>query len=318
METRKNLCAMLPVALHTRVRQEQEKAGMTLGEYVEAMITEYYDWKDGKIMTGEMRTLAAQIPAELFDRLDRYLKERGIKKKDFLVDIITRALEAAEAAELVDLTEGVTETPPNDGEEAVRLVIEKKPDLVLLDIMLPKMDGLTVCKKIRHNYNIPIIMLSAKDEEIDKILGLELGADDYITKPFSVRELIARVKANLRKSDNEYNKVVEEAKDNGRVPNEIKVGDLYLDLDKFEVKVRGQVIDLTLREFEVLKYLAQQPGQVVTRETLLEKVWGYEYYGDIRTVDVTVRRIREKIELDTSSPKILITKRSVGYYIAAK
>ena len=206
----------------------------------------------------------------------------------------------------------------NDGEEAVRLVIEKKPDLVLLDIMLPKMDGLTVCKRIRHNYNIPIIMLSAKDEEIDKILGLELGADDYITKPFSVRELIARVKANLRKSDNEYNKVVEEAKDNGRVPNEIKVGDLYLDLDKFEVKVRGQVIDLTLREFEVLKYLAQQPGQVVTRETLLEKVWGYEYYGDIRTVDVTVRRIREKIELDTSSPKILITKRSVGYYIAAK
>ena len=118
METRKNLCAMLPVALHTRVRQEQEKAGMTLGEYVEAMITEYYDWKDGKIMTGEMRTLAAQIPAELFDRLDRYLKARGIKKKDFLVDLITRALEAAEAAELVDLTEGVTETPPNDGEEA--------------------------------------------------------------------------------------------------------------------------------------------------------------------------------------------------------
>ena len=214
--------------------------------------------------------------------------------------------------------EGYNTLEANDGEEAVRLVIEKKPDLVLLDIMLPKMDGLTVCKRIRHNYNIPIIMLSAKDEEIDKILGLELGADDYITKPFSVRELIARVKANLRKSDNEYNKVVEEAKDNGRVPNEIKVGDLYLDLDKFEVKVRGQVIDLTLREFEVLKYLAQQPGQVVTRETLLEKVWGYEYYGDIRTVDVTVRRIREKIELDTSSPKILITKRSVGYYIASK
>ena len=111
METRKNLCAMLPVALHARVRQEQEKAGMTLGEYVEAMITEYYDWKDGKIMTGEMRTLAAQIPAELFDRLDRYLKERGIKKKDFLVDIITRALEAAEADETLAPTESVTETP---------------------------------------------------------------------------------------------------------------------------------------------------------------------------------------------------------------
>ena len=122
METRKSLCAMLPVALHTRVRQEQEKAEMTLGEYVESMITEYYDWKDGKIMTGEMRTLAAQIPAELFDRLDRYLKERGIKKKDFLVDIITRALETAEA---VDSTEAVTETPPNDGEEAA---LHDEPD----------------------------------------------------------------------------------------------------------------------------------------------------------------------------------------------
>jgi len=122
METRKNLCAMLPVTLHTRVRQEQEKAGMTLGEYVEAMITEYYDWKDGKIMTGEMRTLAAQIPAELFDRLDRYLKERGIKKKDFLVDIITRALEEAEAAEV---TETITETPPNDDGEAI---LHDEPD----------------------------------------------------------------------------------------------------------------------------------------------------------------------------------------------
>ena len=122
METRKNLCAMLPVALHTRVRQEQEKAGMTLGEYVEAMITEYYDWKDGKIMTGEMRTLAAQIPAELFDRLDCYLKERGIRKKDFLVDIITRALEEAEAAEV---TETITETPPNDDGEAI---LHDEPD----------------------------------------------------------------------------------------------------------------------------------------------------------------------------------------------
>ena len=118
MEERKNLCAMLPVALHARVRQEQEKAGMTLSDYVETMITEYYDWKDGKIMTGEMRTLAAQIPAELFDRLDRYLKERGIKKKDFLVDIITRTLEAAEADETLDPTEPVTETPLDDTEEA--------------------------------------------------------------------------------------------------------------------------------------------------------------------------------------------------------
>lgn len=211
--------------------------------------------------------------------------------------------------------EGYKTIEAGDGLTAVELATEKRPDLILLDIMLPKLDGLSVCKRIKNSFNVPIIMLTAKDGEIDKILGLELGADDYITKPFSVRELIARVKANLRKSDNEYNKVVEEAKDNGRVPNEIKVGDLYLDLDKFEVKVRGQVIDLTLREFEVLKYLAQQQGQVVTRESLLEQVWGYEYYGDIRTVDVTVRRIRERIEKDTSNPKYLITKRGIGYYI---
>ena len=213
--------------------------------------------------------------------------------------------------------EGYDTLEARDGEEAVRIALEKKPDLMLLDIMLPKMDGLAVCKRIRHSLNIPILMLSAKDEEIDKILGLELGADDYVTKPFSVRELMARVKANLRKLDiaNEVN-VVESKKQQEDNTNKLVVGDLSLDLDKFEVKVRGEVIDLTLREFEVLKYLAKQPGQVITREILLEKVWGYEYYGDIRTVDVTVRRIREKIELDTSNPKILVTKRGVGYYIS--
>ena len=208
--------------------------------------------------------------------------------------------------------EGYETIEAYDGEQAITLALTQKPDLILLDIMLPKVDGLTVCKRIRH-----ILILSAKDEEIDKILGLELGADDYITKPFSVRELMARVKANLRKSEviQDVEQVEEETEEDG---NKIEVGELKLDLDKYEVKVRGEVIDLTLREFEVLKYLANQPGQVVTRETLLEKVWGYEYYGDIRTVDVTVRRIREKIEKDTSNPKILITKRSVGYYIAAR
>ena len=160
-------------------------------------------------------------------------------------------------------------------------------------------------------------MLTAKDGEIDKILGLELGADDYITKPFSVRELVARVKANLRKVEAvSRDNIIKENKDDKKKESKIVVGDLELDLDKFEVKVRGEIIDLTLREFEVLKFLASQPEQVVTREVLLEKVWGYEYYGDIRTVDVTVRRIREKIERDTSAPKILITKRGVGYYIA--
>ena len=210
--------------------------------------------------------------------------------------------------------EGYNTLEANDGLTAVEIALDKKPDLILLDIMLPKMDGLTVCKKIRSSLNVPILMLTAKDEEIDKILGLELGADDYITKPFSVRELMARIKANLRKSelketntnDSEYSK-----------NKNIVVGALELDLDKFEAKVDGRVIDLTLREFEVLKFLASQAGQVITREVLLEKVWGYEYYGDIRTVDVTIRRIRGKIEKDTTAPNILITKRGVGYYIKA-
>jgi len=213
--------------------------------------------------------------------------------------------------------EGYQTLEANDGITAVNMALEKKPDLILLDIMLPKMDGLAVCKRIRHSMNVPILMLTAKDEEIDKILGLELGADDYVTKPFSVRELMARIKANLRKAelskdvDEEYYYEDEEASE-----NKIIIGDLYLDSEKLEVRVKDKQIDLTLREFEVLKYLAMQPGQVVTREILLEKVWGYEYFGDIRTVDVTVRRIREKIEKDTSNPKILITKRGVGYYLA--
>ena len=213
--------------------------------------------------------------------------------------------------------EGYQTLEANDGEAAIEIALDKKPDLILLDIMLPKIDGLTVCKRLRHTLNVPILILSAKDEEIDKILGLELGADDYITKPFSVRELIARVKANLRKAEMSSQSVEVANEEEKKANNVIQLGDLLIDLDKFEVRVRGQVIDLTLREFEVLRYLANQPGQVVTREILLEKVWGYEYYGDIRTVDVTVRRIREKIEKDTSSPKILITKRGVGYYLAA-
>ena len=213
--------------------------------------------------------------------------------------------------------EGYNVIEASDGVTALNIALEQYPDLILLDIMLPKMDGLSVCKRIKNSYNVPILMLTAKDSEIDKILGLELGADDYITKPFSVRELIARVKANLRKVENLA--VTRMDNDNSKKKeNKIIVNDLELDLDKFEVKIRGEIIDLTVREFEVIKFLASQPGQVVTRETLLEKVWGYEYYGDIRTVDVTVRRIREKIEKDTSSPKILITKRGVGYYIASK
>lgn len=212
--------------------------------------------------------------------------------------------------------EGYKTITADDGEKGTELAIEEKPDLIILDIMLPKADGLTVCKKVRQVLpKTPIIMLSAKGEEIDKILGLEIGADDYMSKPFSVRELIARVKANLRKTEQSEQEVVSAGSRN----NKLVVGDLCLDLDKFEVEVRGQkVTDLTRREFEVLKYLTQKPGQVVTRENLLEKVWGYAYYGDIRTVDVTIRRIREKIEKNTANPKILITKRGVGYYIESK
>ena len=218
--------------------------------------------------------------------------------------------------------EGYNTIEANDGEAGIEMAFDKKPDLILLDIMLPKVDGLTVCKRIRNSLNMPIIMISAKDEEIDKILGLELGADDYITKPFSVRELVARVKANLRKAELNNSNTDSNNEDNNEVDSShdktITIGELFINLDKFEVKVRNKPIELTLREFEVLKYLANQPGQVVTREALLEKVWGYEYYGDIRTVDVTIRRIREKIELDTSSPKLLITKRGVGYYLSSK
>ena len=216
--------------------------------------------------------------------------------------------------------EGYNTIEANDGITAVNMALEKKPDLILLDIMLPKLDGLSVCKRIKNSLNIPVLMLTAKDGEIDKILGLELGADDYITKPFSVRELVARVKANLRKVEVVKNNNIKqnEPEEEKKYESKIVIGELELDLDKFETKVRGEVIDLTLREFEVLKYLASQPDQVVTREVLLEKVWGYEYFGDIRTVDVTVRRIREKIERDTSAPKILITKRGVGYYLSGK
>ena len=194
-----------------------------------------------------------------------------------------------------------------DGEEAIEKVYEFLPDLIVLDIMLPKKDGFQVLKEIRKEFKVPVLMLTAKEEEVDKILGLELGADDYITKPFSMRELVARVKANIRR--------VEFSNGNDMNNDDIlSIGDLLIDANKYEVKKRGQVIDLTLREFELLKFLASSAGQVFSREQLLEEVWGYEYYGDIRTVDVTVRRLREKIEDKDGEYKYIMTKRGVGYY----
>lgn len=192
-----------------------------------------------------------------------------------------------------------------DGEEGYEKFETESPDLILLDIMMPKMDGIEVCKKIREKSNVPIIMLTAKAEEVDKVLGLELGADDYVTKPFSVRELMARVKANLRKKSNEAAEIVSD---------NLSVEDIFIDFKRFELRKRDELIELTPREFDVIKFLITQREQVFSREILLEKVWGYEYFGDVRTVDVTIRRIRAKIEDNPEKPKYVLTKRGVGYY----
>ncbi|WP_026584784.1 response regulator YycF [Bacillus sp. J33] len=197
-----------------------------------------------------------------------------------------------------------------DGNDALDKVEEIKPDLILLDIMLPQRDGIEVCREVRKKYDMPIIMLTAKDSEIDKVLGLELGADDYVTKPFSTRELIARVKANLRRHQQIASKAEEEEE-----TNEIEVGSLVIHPDAYVVSKRGETIELTHREFELLHYLAKHIGQVMTREHLLQTVWGYDYYGDVRTVDVTVRRLREKIEDNPSHPTWIVTRRGVGYYL---
>ncbi|WP_078378462.1 response regulator YycF [Sutcliffiella halmapala] len=194
-----------------------------------------------------------------------------------------------------------------DGEEALNKVEEVRPDLILLDIMLPQRDGMEVCREVRKKYEMPIIMLTAKDSEIDKVLGLELGADDYVTKPFSTRELIARVKANLRRHQQKGNEVEESS--------EISIGTLVIHPDAYMVTKRGDMIELTHREFELLHYLAKHIGQVMTREHLLQTVWGYDYFGDVRTVDVTVRRLREKIEDNPSHPSWIVTRRGVGYYL---
>lgn len=196
-----------------------------------------------------------------------------------------------------------------DGKEALEKFESFQPDLLILDLMLPEMDGLEVCREIRKTSQVPIIMLTAKDSEIDKVLGLELGADDYVTKPFSNRELVARVKANLRRNINTEVKIEEETS------NDIEVGNLIIHEDAYIVSKDGVEIELTHREFELLHYLALHLGQVMTREHLLQTVWGYDYFGDVRTVDVTVRRLREKIEDVSSHPKILMTRRGIGYFL---
>ena len=207
--------------------------------------------------------------------------------------------------------EGFTTFSAYDGEEAISTALSVKPDLILLDLMLPKIDGFNVCKELRKHLTCPIIMLTAKDEVVDKIIGLELGADDYMTKPFSIREVIARVKANLRKH---VLPMPEQEKTNSK--GKIKIKGMTIDPERYIAVIGSKVIDLTIKEFELLKLLSSQPNQVFTREQILRGVWGYDFYGDARTVDVTIRRLREKIEKNPADPEYVQTKRGIGYYVS--
>ena len=199
--------------------------------------------------------------------------------------------------------EGYTVLAAYDGEKALKAYTESSPDLILLDVMLPVLNGFDVCTKIRSaDYLTPIIMLTAREEETDKVLGLELGADDYITKPFSIREVLARVKANIRRTIHQA------------PPEEIRADGIVIDLERYDVYVDGKSADLTQREYELFKFLSSQPGKVFSREELLHEVWQYDYLGDLRAVDVAVRRLREKIERDSAKPEHIMTKRGIGYY----
>ncbi|MDR0199970.1 MAG: response regulator YycF [Streptococcaceae bacterium] len=210
--------------------------------------------------------------------------------------------------------EGYETTCAFDGEEALDRFASESPDLILLDVMLPKKDGIDVAREIRKTSEVPIIMVSAKDSEIDKVVGLNIGADDYVTKPFSNAELMARVKANLRRTPADTQTKASTATDD-RDKVERTIAQLRISPERFTVYANEKMLDLTHREFELLYYLAEHLDEVITRETLLEEVWGYDYYGDVRTVDVTIRRLREKIEKDPSRPEYLLTRRGFGYFM---
>jgi two-component system OmpR family response regulator len=208
------------------------------------------------------------------------------------------------------IKDGYNVITATDGLQGIQVARSEKPDLVILDLMLPKMDGLEVCRILRKEMIVPILMLTAKAEEIDKIVGLELGADDYMTKPFSLRELLARVRAMLRRSEMVKQ---EAAKGDGTVAQVIRAGKIEIDLSRHTVLNAGFPLDLSPKEFDLLVFLARNRGQVFNREALLAKVWGYDYAGDTRTVDVHVRWLREKIEDNPEVPRLLITIRGVGY-----
>jgi len=213
-----------------------------------------------------------------------------------IVDILTLNLNMA----------GYKTIVAHDGEGGLALALSENPDLILLDVMMPYLDGFGVCRRFRESNKLtPVIMLTAREEERDKVLGLELGADDYITKPFSVRELLARVKTNIRRGTNGSS---------GPGRNRQELGRLSLDLERGQAYKDGMPVDLTQREYQLLSTLTVQPGRVLSREELMQAVWQYDYFGDLRAVDVAICRLREKIEDDATRPKCIVTKRGAGYY----
>ena len=224
-----------------------------------------------------------------------------VEDESNIVDILSFNLER----------EGYDTIEANDGQRGLELAREQNPDLILLDLMLPRMNGFDVCRAIRQaGQATPVIMLTAREEETDKVLGLELGADDYITKPFSMRELLARVKANIRRVS--MKSAVEEKKSDAK---RVELGRVSIDTEQMTIFKDGAALELSQREYDLICYLATQPGKVFSREMLMEHVWNYEgYVGDVRAVDVAVRRLREKIEDDPASPTFIVTKRGVGYY----
>jgi two-component system response regulator VicR len=220
-----------------------------------------------------------------------------IEDEETIVDILKFHLER----------EGFVCHSSGNGLKGLRMVAEINPDLILLDIMLPGIDGLEVCKRIRdQGLQVPIIMLTAREEEADKVMGLELGADDYVTKPFALKELTARIKANMRRSASGA------ANDDAA----LRYDNLTIDLNSIDVKKDGKSLELSQKEFDLLVYMAKHPNQVFSRDELMENVWNYEYYGDVRTVDVTIRRLREKVEDNPAEPKLILTRRGAGYFFS--
>ena len=205
------------------------------------------------------------------------------------------------------MNEGYEVITGSNGQEAVTAVRDEAPDLVILDVMMPVMDGLTACAKIREFSDVPIIMLTAKTDDMDKLLGFDHGADDYMTKPFNILELKARIRAMLRRTGASGEK-------NSAVNNKLTIGTISLDLDARNAYKNGTVADLTAKEFDVIEFLMRNPNHVYSREALLDTIWAYEYRSDIRTVDVHIRRLREKLEENPAEPKYIMTKWGVGYY----